>query len=124
MIRRGLLGLSGATLAEELGADLKQEGERFKHRERIAELVEPWFANNDYATICDLFDENAVCYGPYRSFREMVEQDDDCSLDNPMMSMIYQPGIGQYLASGSPLRFTANKNVPAMPAPVLGQHTE
>ena len=113
-----------STLAEELGADLKQEGERFKNRERIAELVEPWFANNEYATICDLFDENAVCYGPYRSFREMVEQDDDCSLNNPMMSMIHQPGIGQYLASGSPLRFTANKNFPAMPAPVLGQHTE
>ena len=54
----------------------------------------------------------------------MVEDDDDCSLDNPMMSMIHQPGIGEYLASGSPLRFDSGLNLEAEPAPQLGQHTE
>ncbi|MBT4161004.1 MAG: 2-methylfumaryl-CoA isomerase, partial [Gammaproteobacteria bacterium] len=62
--------------------------------------------------------------GPYRTFREMVEGDDDCSIDNPMMSMIQQQGIGEYLASGSPLRFSGIDNLPARPAPRLGQHTE
>mgnify|MGYP005649403843 CR=1 FL=1 len=91
---------------------------------RIAELVEPWFASKAYSEICPLFDEQAVCYGPYRSFREMVEDDDDCSLDNPMMGLVEQPGIGEYLASGSPLRFGAASNLDARPAPLLGQHTE
>lgn len=113
-----------SSLEQELGADLKKEGDRFLHRERIARLVEPWFAAHGYDHICSVFDEHAVCFGPYRSFREMVESDDDCSEDNPMMATISQPGIGDYLASGSPLRFQGVENLPAMPAPVLGQHTE
>ena len=113
-----------AALQAEHGLDLSAEGNRFLMREKIGSLVEPWFAANDYAEICRVFDENAVCYGPYRSFREMVEDDDDCSLDNPMMSMIHQPGIGEYLASGSPLRFDSGLNLEAKPAPQLGQHTE
>lgn len=113
-----------AALESNLGFSLKGEGERFKARERIAALIEPWFAANDYAEICRVFDENAVCYGPYRTFREMVEGDDDCSLDNPMMGQISQPGIGDLLASGSPIRFDESLNLDAMPAPQLGQHTE
>ena len=113
-----------AALQAEDGLDLSAEGNRFLMREKIGSLVEPWFAANDYAEICRVFDENAVCYGPYRSFREMVEDDDDCSLDNPMMSMIHQPGIGEYLASGSPVRFDSGLNLEAKPAPQLGQHTE
>ena len=69
-------------------------------------------------------DEHAVCYGPYRTFKEMVEEDADCSLDNPMMGLINQPGIGDYLASGSPIRFSESPNLAAMPAPLLGEHTE
>ena len=113
-----------AAVQAEHGLDLSAEGNRFLMREKIGSLVEPWFAANDYAEICRVFDENAVCYGPYRSFREMVEDDDDCSLDNPMMSMIHQHGIGEYLASGSPLRFDSDLNLEAKPAPQLGQHTE
>lgn len=113
-----------AELEAKLGVDLKKEGERFNAREQIAALVEPWFAARNYADIAAVFDEHAVCFGPYRSFREMVEADDDCSLDNPMMAMIDQPEIGQYLASGSPIRFGETSNLDAMPAPRLGQHTE
>lgn len=113
-----------AALESELGCSLSGEGERFKARHEIAALVEPWFAAHDYDEICRLFDEHAVCYGPYRSFREMVESDEDCSIDNPMMSEVSQPGIGAYLASGSPIRFALNENLTAMPAPALGQHTE
>jgi 2-methylfumaryl-CoA isomerase len=111
-------------LESNLGVNLSAEGERFAARHQIAALVEPWFSKNDYSEICRVFDEHAVCYGPYRSFREMVEDDDDCSLGNPMMDTIHQPGIGDYLASGSPIRFAHSGDLAAMPAPVLGQHTE
>ena len=111
-------------IEQELGVDLSKEGERFKARQAIARIVEPWFAAHDYSAICKLFDEHAVCYGPYRSFRELVEGDDDCSLDNPLMGQIHQPGIGDYIASGSPIRFAHDRNLEAMPAPTLGQHTE
>lgn len=111
-------------LARELGVDLSLEGERFKVRERLAAIVAPWFAGQSYDQVCAIFDEHAVCYGPYRTFREMVEHDEDCSLDNPMMGQVHQPGIGDYLASGSPIRFTGTGDVAAMAAPALGQHTE
>jgi 2-methylfumaryl-CoA isomerase len=112
-----------SSLEIDLGYSLSGEGERFKARHKIAELVEPWFACKAYSEICPLFDEHAVCYGPYRSFREMVEDDDDCSPDNPMMGMVTQPNIGEYLASGSPIRFV-DDNLQTLPAPTLGQHTE
>ena len=119
------MGIAGqiSSLESDLGYSLSGEGERFKARHKIAELVEPWFACKAYSEICPLFDEHAVCYGPYRSFREMVEDDDDCSLDNPMMEMVTQPNIGEYLASGSPIRFVGD-NLETLPAPTLGQHTE
>ena len=53
----------------------------------------------------------------------MVESDDDCSVDNPMMGTVTQPNIGEYLASGSPIRFV-DDNLETLPAPTLGQHTE
>ena len=113
-----------AALEAELGCNLAEEGQRFKARERIAVLMEPWFAAREYADICKVFDANAVCYGPYRSFRGMVTDDADCSLDNPMMGQIHQPDIGSYLASGSPIRFGEEHDLAAMSAPRLGQHTE
>lgn len=120
------MGLKDAILELEkvLGYSLNREGERFQAREQIASLVEPWFAARSYHQVCELFDANAVCYGPYRTFREMVESDEDCSTDNPMMGLVNQPGIGEYLASGSPIRFEGADDLAALPAPVLGQHTE
>jgi 2-methylfumaryl-CoA isomerase len=119
------MGIAGqmSSLETELGFSLSREGERFKARDKIAALIEPWFATKVYSEICPLFDEHAVCYGPYRTFREMVESDDDCSVDNPMMGTVTQPNIGEYLASGSPIRF-ADDNLETLPAPTLGQHTE
>ena len=110
-------------LETELGFSLSGEGERFKARHKLAGLIEPWFASKTYSEICPLFDKHAVCYGPYRTFREMVEDDDDCSRDNPMMGTVTQPNIGEYLASGSPIRFV-DENLETLPAPTLGQHTE
>ena len=108
-------------LEKKLGLDLAKEGNRFKARQEIAQVIEPWFAAHDYALICQHFDEHGVCYGPYRSFRELLEQDEDCSAANPMMAQVHQPEIGDYLASGSPIRF--QHNLSAMPAPRLGEHT-
>jgi len=111
-------------LSQELDVDFSKEGSRFRYREPLAKILEPWFAQHNYDQICKVFDEYAVCFGPYRTFREMVEEDDDCSLENPMMGMVNQPGIGKYIASGSPLRFSNVDNLDVRPAPMLGQHTE
>ena len=113
-----------ADLETRLNADFDQEGERFKARHAIAELIEPWFLQHDYAHITTVFDQHGVCYGPYRSFKQMVENDIDCSLDNPLFSMVSQPGIGEYLALASPIRFSSIENLAARAAPTLGEHTD
>jgi|TARA_B100002003_G_scaffold237320_1_gene254273 2-methylfumaryl-CoA isomerase len=115
---------SVAELEVRLGVDLELEGERFLARHEIAELVEPWFKKRNYDHIASIFDQHGVCYGPYKSFKQMVEDDIDCSLDNPLFSMVEQPGIGEYLAPASPIRFSKTENLDASPAPVLGEHTD
>lgn len=113
-----------AKLAETAGVDLDLEGERFRQREALAALIEPWFAARTFVEAREALEEHGVCHGPYQSFREMIDQDDDCSTDNPMFGMVDQPGIGQYLVPASPIRFTAADNVGPMKAPLLGQHTD
>ena len=111
-------------LEVSMNLDFSKEGDRFKAKEALAKTIEPWFKSRVYDEACTLLDECGVCYGPYRTFKQMVEEDADCSLDNPMMGLINQPGIGDYLASGSPIRFGISPNLDALPAPSLGQHTE
>ena len=40
-----------------------------------------------------------------------------------MMAEVDQPGIGRFLAPGSPLEFANSSARPARTAPVLGEHT-
>ena len=54
----------------------------------------------------------------------MVDSDVDCSLDNPLFTMVEQPGIGEYLMPSSPIRFSEIENLTAFPAPLLGEHTD
>ena len=65
-----------------------------------------------------------VTWGPYRTVREAMADDIDLSEINPMFSEIDQPGIGRYLAPGSPLAFSAVDRVPVRAAPRLGEHTD
>jgi 2-methylfumaryl-CoA isomerase len=65
-----------------------------------------------------------VSPGVYRTLREAIESDPDCSSDNPMFRMVEQPGIGTYLMPASPLDFSQIPRLPAQPAPRLGEHTD
>ncbi len=112
------------TLAARLRLDFAKEGDRFRARREIARVLEPWFATKLLAEVRLLFDQAGVTWAPYRSVRETVEHDPDCSEANPMFSMVEQPGIGSYLMPGLPLTFGGSPQDPARPAPMLGQHTD
>jgi 2-methylfumaryl-CoA isomerase len=113
-----------AALGQSLGRDLTRQGERFEAREEIAGQIAPWIKAHPLTEVARIFDDCGVCWGPYQSFRELVESDPLCSPANPLMSLLDQPGIGSYLAPGSPLAFGAFPRVPARPAPALGGDTE
>ena len=111
-------------LGIRLGLDLGDEGNRFRSRQEIAALMEPWFQARTMAEAASILDANRVTWGPYRGVREAIAKDVDCSVDNPMFSMVDQPGIGSYLAPATPLDFKDVPRLPAKLAPVLGEHTD
>lgn len=111
-------------LAKRLRLDFSKEGARFRARREIARIFEPWFATRMLAEVRSVFERNGVTWAPYRTVREAVEHDPDCSVRNPMFEMVEQPGIGNYLTPASPLDFTLLGRVPAQRAPMLGEHTD
>lgn len=113
-----------AAYSEEQGANLSDEGERFQHREAIAEMMRPWFLSHTLEAVADELDARGVPWGPYQSFLEMVENDPRCSLRNPLFSEVEHPGIGRHLTPGSPLRFGGLSERNAQAAPLLGQNTD
>ena len=60
----------------------------------------------------------------FRSFKQVVEEDPDCSTQNPMFSMLEQPGIGSYLVPGLPIELGALEREPPRRAPIFGEHTD
>lgn len=119
-------GLGGqvATLAEQTGADFSDEGALFEHREPLGRLVDEWSATKTLAEVAEVFEEHGVCWGPYQTFGQMLEDDWRCSPKNPMFQLIDQPDIGEVLAPGSPLTFSEVERGAVAPAPRLGEHTE
>jgi 2-methylfumaryl-CoA isomerase len=111
-------------LGAELGLDLKEEGNRFRAREEIASVLEPWFAALTLAEVRTAFTAHRVTWAPYRTVREALRDDPDCSTDNPMFSLLEQPGVGEVLAAGSPLAFGDAPRRAERAAPLLGQHTD
>ena len=113
-----------AALATSTGLDLDDEGNRFRAREEIAALLEPWFAARTLAEARTALDAARVTWAPYRSVRQAIAEDDDLSLANPMFAMLHQPGVGTALAAASPLDFSRVPRLPVAPAPALGEHTD
>ena len=112
-------------LAAEEGLDLEEnEGDRFKVRDRIHPHIEQWCQTRTLEEVRQVWDDLGVCWGPYQTFKELVNQDKRVSETNPMFSTINQPGIGSYLSPKSPLNFQSILQSEPLVAPLLGEHTE
>ncbi len=118
------LGPEFDALGKRLGLDLNQEGNRYRARRQISKILEPWFETRMKSEIRKTFNEYRVTWAPYQSVRRAIETDPDCSVDNPMFTMVDDPGIGEYLMAASPLDFSAIDRVAATRAPRLGEHTD
>jgi len=111
-------------LANKQGLDLSEnEGDRFRAREQIHPHIESWCQKKSFDEIQRVWDDLGVCWGPYQTFAELVENDQRVSEANPMFTTITQQGIGKYLTPGSPLAFQGLGRSTPLPAPRLGEHT-
>jgi len=113
-----------AKIAEATDSDLDTESGRYGARDLIAAVLRPWFAERDLGQIRDAFTATGVSWGPYQTFRELVDEDPRCSEDNPMWETVEHPTVGSYLMPGTPLDFSAVPRTPVRRAPQLGEHTE
>ncbi|MGW0179178.1 CoA transferase [Nocardia sp. NPDC003345] len=110
-----------AALESALGTDLRDESQRYELRETIASILRPWFAARTLDELTTRLNEARVLWGPYRSMREAAAtaRADPDSLARP----VRQPGIGEMLATGNPIRWQDLTAAPE-PAPLLGADTE
>ena len=102
-------GLAEAFAAIEVrhGVDLRDEGERFTHRQEISALLEPWFGQRTLDEAAALLDAHGVLWGPYRTFKEVVR-------DEPRGAA----------SPAGPLRFSAAEPGTSRPAVEIGADTE
>jgi 2-methylfumaryl-CoA isomerase len=118
------IGAEVAALAQRLGVDLADEGQRFRARDEIAALLAPWFAKRTLNEVRTALDAQRVTWGAYRTVRQALAEDADCSDANPMFGWIDAAHIGRHLAPASPLHFSRVERRPPARAPQLGEHTD
>ncbi len=111
-------------LEQQSGRDLNEEGNRYICRAEISDIFEPVVRRKSLSDWSRAFEGTGVCWGQYQSFRQLIESDPECSTENPLFQMVEQPNVGEYLMPGSPLYFSNAEHLSAMPAPILGAHTD
>ncbi|MGV9801864.1 CoA transferase [Mycobacterium sp. NPDC003449] len=109
-----------AALAEALGADFTDEGQRYTHRDALTGLFTLWFSEHTAEEVAAALSGTSVLWERYRSFAEVAT--DARVTDNPLFTRLDQPRIGPYLAPGLPMSI-GGAYPPAAAAPALGDDT-
>jgi 2-methylfumaryl-CoA isomerase len=118
------LGEELDALAIKLTLNFATEGDRFRARRQISQVFDPWFRTRTLSEVRQVLDEHKVTWAEYRTIRQVIERDPDCSVENAMFNVVEDPGIGSYLMPGSPLDFGRASRCPVRRAPVCGEHTD
>ena len=108
-----------AELERLLHADFTEDGDRYRHRQVITALLEPWFAGRTIADIEQALSGTSVLWSRYRTFGDLAS--DGTLGKSPLLHEIRQPGVGPVYAPGSPL--VIHGAVGPRPAPELGADT-
>jgi 2-methylfumaryl-CoA isomerase len=112
------------SIEQATGHDLDSETGRYEARDLIYAILRPWLESRTLAEIREAFAGTGVSWGPYQTFRQLVQEDPRASTANPMFEEIEHPGVGRYIAPRSPLDFAQLGRLPVRRAPLLGEHTE
>src|ERR1700738_2318279 len=95
-------GLSGEfrNLEARLGLYFNNEGDRWRGRQEISDLLQDWIAVRNLTSVAAAFDAHQVMWGPYQTFKELVAEDPRASSANPLFADVEHPGIGTYPTPG------------------------
>ncbi len=106
------------------GVRLDREGDRYIARDAIGALLAPWFAARTAAEAGAELAAAGVCWGPYQTFAEALEQDPRVSTANPLFADVEHAGLGPLRTPGSPLVFTGLERADHLRPPLVGEHTD
>ena len=112
-----------ARIEKEQGVDLKTDAGRWTARAALIAVIEPWVAKLTGDEVSAKLKKAGALWAPYLTFRELAN-DRDAVHDNPMFTVLDQPGIGRYPVAATPLQFGALPREAPKVAPLLGQHTD
>ena len=84
-----------------LGADFTQDGDRYRHRQVITALLEPWFVGRTLSEAEEALAGTSVLWSRYQTFADLA--DGGALSRNPLLGQISQPGVGDVYAPASPL---------------------
>jgi 2-methylfumaryl-CoA isomerase len=113
-------GAAVSALADSLGVDFGDEGERYRYRDVLSGLFVTWFADHSADEITKALSATSVLFERYRSFAQVAE--DERVTANPLFSRLHQDGLGDYLAPGLPTVFDGS-HLASEPSPRLGGDT-
>ncbi|WP_110180350.1 CoA transferase [Nocardioides solisilvae] len=124
---RDLLEMTGlgevvAGLERAVGADFTDEGDRYRHRAALFGLVGSWVGTRSWAEVSAALSRTRILWSPYRTFADLAADDAALLRDNPLFATVDQPGVGAYLAPGSPVRVGSAGTSDAR-APRVGEHS-
>lgn len=111
-----------AGLERALGADFTVEGERYRHRSALFGLLESWVSTRTWDVVSEALGSTRVLWSRYRTFADLTADDSAELRSHPLFSTVDQPGVGAYLAPGSPINVDG-ASASSDPAPRVGEHS-
>ena len=124
---RELLEVTGradavAAVESARGADFGDEGDRYRHREALVALLQPWFAERTLNQVATALDATHILWSPFRRLTDLA--DDVAQGRSPVAEVRDEPGLGSNVVTSGPLRLRGEDDVEAAPAPSLGADTD
>ena len=72
-----------APMERAFDADFRKEEDRYRARDGIAALLKPWFEVRTLDEVRKALDEHGVCWGPYQTFTQLLDDDWRVVADEP-----------------------------------------
>lgn len=111
-----------ARLEEETGEYLSDEHTRWRHRERVRDLLAPWFAAHTMEEIGGTLAPTRLVWSVLRNFEATLR--DPVVKENPLFRPVVHPELGPLTAMTYPAVFGTEYDRREPVAPMLGASTE
>jgi 2-methylfumaryl-CoA isomerase len=100
------------------------EGNRFRHRHELNQIVECAVAQRRFSELAASFDQACVCWGAYNTLQQALENDPLFSSANPLLTKVEHPSGYRYLTPGRGVDLSGFARQPPGRAPKLGENTD